>query len=98
LANPCGLGVQCLAGLLKSQPIRVPDRPRESTMSVSFFDRETSALATLQDAIRTRAAAEAELALNFQTASEKAEREANRTRKQIAAVSEAATRSASSTS
>jgi len=69
--------------VLEASPIASPPK------TMSFFDRETSALATLQDAIRTRAAAEAELALNFQTASEKAEREANRTRKQIAAVSEA---------
>lgn len=57
-------------------------------MSLSFFDRETSALATLQDAIRKRAAAEAELAAAFQTASEKAERDVNRARKQNATARE----------
>ncbi|MFO0802368.1 MAG: FtsK/SpoIIIE domain-containing protein [Gemmataceae bacterium] len=57
-------------------------------MPLSFFDRETSALATLQEAIRKRVAAEADLALNFQTASEKAERDVNRARKQVNAARE----------
>ena len=46
-----------------------------SNMSLSFFDRETAALSTFQEAVRKRAAAEAELAIAFQTASEKSERD-----------------------
>ena len=50
-------------------------------MSLSFFDRERTALVRLTEAIRARTASEAELAATLQTASEKAEREVNRARK-----------------
>src|SRR5438876_12419409 len=57
-------------------------------MPDNFFDRERAALLRLTEAVRVRAAAEAELAAAFQTASDKAEREVNRARKANAAARE----------
>ncbi|MDB5307143.1 MAG: ftsK [Gemmataceae bacterium] len=57
-------------------------------MSSNFFDRERAALVRLTDAVRSRAAAEAELTAGFQAAADKAEREVNRTRKTNAAARE----------
>jgi DNA segregation ATPase FtsK/SpoIIIE-like protein len=56
--------------------------------SLNFFARERDALVKLVGAIQARAAAETEVAAAFQTASEKAERDINRARKQNAAARE----------
>ncbi len=57
-------------------------------MPDNFFDRECATLLKLNDAVRERAAAEAELTSTFQTALEKAERDANRARKALTATRE----------
>ena len=54
-------------------------------MSSNFFDRERAALVRLTEAVRARAAAEADLAAAFQAASDKAEREVARARRTTAA-------------
>ncbi|MCE9567497.1 MAG: protein kinase [Planctomycetes bacterium] len=50
-------------------------------MSENYFDRERAAVARLTDAVRARAASEAELKAGFDTAVDKAEREVGRARK-----------------
>src|SRR5262249_41971191 len=50
-------------------------------MSENFFDRQRAAVVRLTDAVRARAAAEAELTANLQVVAEKAEREVARARK-----------------
>src|SRR5207302_5842268 len=57
-------------------------------MSDNFFDRQRAALTRLTDAVRARAAAEAEFAAAFQAAADKAEREVARARKANAAARE----------
>ncbi len=57
-------------------------------MSSNFFERQRSALVRLAEAIRTRAAAEAEFAATFQAVTDKAEREVGRARKANAAARE----------
>ncbi|MBA4188137.1 MAG: cell division protein FtsK [Planctomycetaceae bacterium] len=56
-------------------------RKTEFAMSDNFFDRERSAVAKLTEAVRVRAAAEAELKAAFDAATDKAEREVARARK-----------------
>ena len=57
-------------------------------MSENYFDRQRAAVIQLTDAIRVRAAAEAELAAAYEVAVERADREANRARKSNAAARE----------
>lgn len=57
-------------------------------MSENYFDRQRAAITQLTDAIRARAAAEAELTTAYEAAAERAEREANRARKSNAAARE----------
>ncbi|HVL15156.1 MAG TPA: FtsK/SpoIIIE domain-containing protein [Gemmata sp.] len=67
----------------KPDPVAVTGtRPTETpTMSENFYERERAAVARLADAVRARAAAEAEVAAAFEAATDKAEREVARARK-----------------
>ncbi|VTT98113.1 cell division protein : DNA segregation ATPase, FtsK/SpoIIIE family OS=Singulisphaera acidiphila (strain ATCC BAA-1392 / DSM 18658 / VKM B-2454 / MOB10) GN=Sinac_6281 PE=4 SV=1: Pkinase: FtsK_SpoIIIE [Gemmataceae bacterium] len=58
-------------------------------MPENFFDRERAAVAKLTDAVRARAAAEAELKAAFDAATDRADREVARARKATAAAREA---------
>jgi len=61
-----------------------PAGPRKlgrQAMSDNYFDRERAAIARLTDAVRARAAAEAEVKATFDAAIDKAEREVARARK-----------------